>query len=462
MHNTGYYQAKGSMLKRINPAEVTLGMFIHKLEGNWFSHPFWRAHFLLTDPDQLDALHASTVPAVIIDTERGIDPDAPVARTPSPIPAARTTAPTQLRTRRAGLVMPPPPPAPPAPAPVSGGMARVLSAPPAEIGRGFGRANTVAERGLKAVASVFLELRLGKAITPATITPVIDSIITSMQSNPFAFNGLMRFRQDSEHVYRHALATSALMIALGRSMRLPTFDLHTAGLAGLLLDSGVSLLPIDEADRSGDPRNLPVAVWQSHVQLGHDFIVRSGLSDAVARACLEHHERIDGGGWPHGTGGAALSKLGRMAAICDAYDLLATGGEGQPRIDPADALRRMKADPGAFDTDLLAVFETTVGIWPTGSVVELRSGRLAVVIGQNSDAPDQPLIALFYDLANRQPIDNVWIDLARCYGADAISGPGQIAGLPQACEADASASLAAAIARVTPGGKAKAQANRAA
>jgi len=437
------------MLKRIEPTDVVLGMFIHRLEGNWFSHPFWRAKFLLTDQAQLDRLHASDVPGVIIDTERGIDPDAVSENMPSPAPERRPVA-TAGAGRPRQSVMVVPPPAPPA---ARTGMAQVLSAPPADVARGFGKANAIAERGLKMVADVFLEMRLGSAITPATISPVINSIIASVQTNPFAFNGLMRFRRDSEDVYRHALATSALMIALGRNLRLASIDLHAAGLAGLLLDAGVSLLPDYEAQRDGDPRTQPPEVWRSHVKLGHDFIVQSHLSDAVARACLEHHERIDGMGWPHGTTGQGLSKLGRMAAICDAYDLLATGSAGQPGLDPGAALRTMKADAGAFDADLLAVFETTVGIWPTGSVVELGSGRLAVVIEQNRDVPDRPLVAVFYAPALAQRVENVWIDLNTCFGADRIVGPGLIASLPPTCQASASSALAASIERVAPGSK---------
>ena len=432
------------MLKRINPGDVVLGMYIHKLEGNWFSHPFWRARFLLTDPDMLDRLHASYVPAVIIDTERGIDPDAAPARAaspaPPPAPARRLLPARPAPLPRDALVSPT--------APAQAGVAHVLSAPPGEVARGFGRASALAERGVKAVTGAFLEMRLGKAITPATISPVINSIITSVQTNPFAFNGLMRFRRDREDVFRHALATSALMIALGRNLRLDPIDLHAAGLAGLLLDAGICLLPVEVAPEGVDARTLPAEIWHSHVQLGHDFIVRCRLSDTVARACLEHHERIDGAGWPNAIGGNGLSKLGRMAAICDSYDTLAAGGS-----NPAEALRTMKADVGAFDSELLAVFEATVGVWPTGSVVALRSGRLAVVLDQNRDSPDRPLVAVFYDPANARPIDTVWIDLNTCFGADAITGAGSIDTLPEACRAKAATALTAAVERVAPAAK---------
>ncbi|EGD58035.1 metal dependent phosphohydrolase [Novosphingobium nitrogenifigens DSM 19370] len=434
------------MLKRIDPSDVTLGMFIHKLEGSWFRHPFWRARFLLNDPDRLEQIRTSGLSGIVIDTERGADapifaadavpePETPAAPSaPSPTPLSRVPAPVALHTRT-----------------------RLMSTLPAATSRGFGRAESAAEKGMKIVSRVFLEMRLGKTIAPDQIIPVIDAIIDSMQSNPFAFNGLMRFRRDNEFAYRHALAVSALMIALGRTLRLSKLDLHEAGLAGLLLDAGVCLLPLDDAQREIEPHRLPTEIWQQHVPLGHAFVVRSKLSENVARACLEHHERMDGTGWPQARPGSSLSQLGRMAAICDAYDLLATGTSERPGLDPAEALQQMKSDHGAYDRALLAAFEATIGIWPTGSLLELRSGRLAVVIDQSSDRPDRPIVAIFFDMNTGQAVGKQFIDLANCYGADGIAGPGLLARLPDAQQAIASASLAATIARLAPKSGARAQ-----
>lgn len=436
------------MLKRIETGQVTLGMFIHRLEGNWFRHPFWRARFLLTDPEQLDRLLESGVPAVIIDTDRGIDPTGPDASpSPSTSPALATShVPLRRRTDRPGL-------APTAPTAQSvNPRTGLLTTMPAAVAQGFGKAQKVADRGVRVVSQVFLEMRLGKTINAGQVTPVIESIIESVQSNPFAFNGLMRFKRDSEFAYRHALAVSALMISLGRTLRLSLIDLHEAGLAGLLLDCGISQLPI-ELDVAVGYGTIPDDLWRQHVALGADFIERSRFSPGVVRACREHHERFDGAGWPDARKGQELSLLGRMAAICDKYDLIATGSHGNAGLDPTAALATMKRDTGAYDPDLLAAFEATLGIWPTGSVLELRSGRLAVVISQGSDAPDKPLVAIFFDTARGEAISDIYVDLALCYGADGIKGPGLIASLSPIHQASASAALAATLARITRDGR---------
>jgi HD-GYP domain-containing protein (c-di-GMP phosphodiesterase class II) len=435
------------MFKRIDPADVVLGMFIHKLEGNWFQHPFWRARFLLTDPDQLELLRESSVPAVIIDTSRGVDLVEEVQPAPPPPPRPAPSPAAPLRQRMAV--------APRAASPVVQHTLapRVLAAPPARVGRSFGRASAVADRARKTFTEALLEVRLGKSLEPGRVAPVVDSIIRSIQTNPFAFNGLMRLQADNQTVYQHALATSALMVGLGKTLQLDPIGLHAAGLAGLLLDVGVALLLMEHPEVDGDLTKLPGYMLQRHVALGQEFIANSGFAENIKTACLEHHERFDGTGWPHGTGGAALSKLGRMAAICDHFDLVSNVAIGTSRVDPGETLRRMKADSGAFDPDMLKAFEISIGQWPIGSVVELRSGRLGVVIDQNSEAIHKPLLAVFFNPADGRRIDDLWIDLNCCYGADAIVGSASIDALPEDLQARARAALMATINRVTGGGR---------
>ena len=207
------------MLKRVETSELRLGMFIQKLEGSWFKHPFWKSKFLLEEQWMLDALLGSDVDGVIIDTERGLSnvPQREVATVGAPPPPQR------------GMPL-----VPPRPAANKFASARVATA------REFGTARKLAERHSRLVSRVFIEARLGRGISARTVDPLIDDIYASVQRNLYAFNGLLRCREDSEETYRHALATSALMIALARQMNLSAAETREAGMAGLLLDIGAN------------------------------------------------------------------------------------------------------------------------------------------------------------------------------------------------------------------------------
>ena len=386
------------MLKRIAPSEAELGMYVHKLEGSWFSHPFWRGRFLLDDPDRLARLRSSDVEAVIIDTDKGCDvAGAALHLSPSPVPT-KSHRQRLLEEQRSAL------------------RKAVSPLTPRSIAREFGRAGHVADMGVKVISRAFIEARLGKAIQPDIVAPVVESVFESVQRNAHAFNGLMRCRQDMEHVFRHSLACSALMISLARQMRLSSTQIHAAGLVGLLMDSGTVLLPVP-----AHAPDLSEAMMREHVVFGRDFVAVGGFDEAVVQACYEHHERIDGAGYPQGLSGNAISLLGRMAAICDSYDDLANPLCG-PTRDPAEVIEQMQADAGAFDPDIMREFVVTVGVYPIGSFVVLASYRLAMVVDQNADDPARPKVRCFHSLKQGRAVAQETIDLANCYGKDRIVG----------------------------------------
>ena len=411
------------MHKRIEPHQVELGMYIHRLEGSWFDHPFWRARFLLTDPRRLERLRDSLVPGVIIDTSLGRDlggqAPMPGEGESAATPDRPLTAAERLASRPRSKVVKPR---------IPEGAIREIgnfrSAPPQSLAREFGQALAVADRSKKVISRVFLKLRLGKDFKTTMVEPVIEDIFTSIERNPHAFNGLMRCQQDSEMLYRHALATSALMITLGRQLRLPAEQLRQAGLAGLMCDVGIAQLPIDLNAIGQDPSRIPDDIMAGHVELGCHICEASGVPEPITVAVSEHHERMDGKGYPFGRKRAELSLLGRMAAICDAYDDLCNDGAGEHGMNPAATLAQMRALTGAFDPDILNAFIEAMGIYPIGAVLLLRSGRLAMVVDQNPAEPAQPIVVGFYSTISGHKTAPETLDLTEVDDAiEAIASP---------------------------------------
>ena len=288
--------------------------------------------------------------------------------------------------------------------------------------REFGHAARTADRGRKIVTRLFLEMRLGKTIPAKAVEPVIEDIFASVQRNPHAFNGLMRCKQDNEFLYRHALACSALMISLGRALKLTPDEIREAGLAGLMFDVGLNLLPVDLAEYGNDHRRLPAAILMQHAELGANFLEASGLPSAVSAVARHHHERFDATGYPARLGGRDISLLSRMAAICDAYDELASFAPGAAPVDPGAVLQTMSAQRERFDPEVFAAFVQCIGVFPIGTFVELKSQRLAMVIDQDPADPGKPKVRPFLSLDTGQAVRSQDIDLANCFGADEIVG----------------------------------------
>ena len=394
------------MLRRIEPAEVELGMFIHKLEGNWFSHPFWKRRFVLEDPHDLAMLRGSDVAGVVIDETLGVRPRVraivePSAPSNQPIPLHRNVPP-----KRTGF-----------------GRPAIANADTLPIAREFGAAREIADRSRRHISQAFLKARLGKGVAVGDVEPVVEEIYGTVQRNQYAFSGLLRCQRDKEETYRHALAVCALMIALARRMKLSRTETHEAGMAGLLMDVGVGQLPESLDAVEGDYRALRQQLLDQHVLFGHDMLCVAGdIPEAVLAVSRNHHERMDGSGYPERLRGDEIDRLSRMAAICDEFDHLVTGGFQRPPIDPAAAIEALVAQDDTFDPEILRAFIESVGVYPIGAFVRLRSQRLAMVVDIDPDDHSLPVVRTFHSLATGKPLRGETIRLAQCWGADAIEG----------------------------------------
>jgi response regulator RpfG family c-di-GMP phosphodiesterase len=285
---------------------------------------------------------------------------------------------------------------------------------------------------------VFLEARLGKGISARNVEPLIDDIYASVQRNLYAFNGLLRCREDSEETYRHALATSALMIALARQMKLAPADTRAAGMAGLLMDIGGG----QDAAAPSAPNQMVIRGQAStfdgpvsdprgqHVLTGYALLKAAGdIPEAVLKVCLRHHERIDGSGYPNGLSGHEIDLMSRMAAICDTYDMLVGGADGSSGLDPAAAIRQMGEAGEGLDPEVMCHFLEVIGVYPIGAFVELRSGRLAMVVDEDPEERALPTVMTFWSRPLGKRIKGETIEMAHCYGSDEITGIAQLAGI---------------------------------
>ena len=149
----------------------------------------------------------------------------------------------------------------------------------------------------------------------------------------------------------------------------------------------------------------------------------------MLKVCLRHHERLDGSGFPHQLAGQDIDQLSRMAAICDSYDLLVAGSNGSGGLDPAEAIRHLGDHGQGLDPAIMVYFIEMLGIYPIGAFVELRSGRLAMVVDEDPSERALPTVYTFWSRPQNKRLKGETIELSQCYGADEIVGIAQLGGL---------------------------------
>lgn len=389
------------MLKKIDVSDLRLGMHLHALEGPWLAHPFWRTKFLLADEADLRAVLGSGVRECWIDPGQGLD----VAAAPTvPPPDAVERALTR-----------------PAPLADLHDPSDAVPAPSASFEDEMQQAVRLCKKSREAVQRLFGELRMGKALNAKSFQPLVEELTESVFRNPGALVSLARLKTKDDYSYMHSVAVCALMISLSRELGLGASACREAGLAGLLHDVGKALMPLDVLNKPGKLTDAEFDVMRSHPARGHALLVEGGTAGAEAMdVCLHHHERIDGTGYPHGLQGEQIGQMARMGAICDVYDAISSTRPYKAAWDPADSISRMASWAGHFDPTLFAVFVRSLGIYPTGSLVRLRSGRLAVVIKQHPKDLTSPTVKVFFSTKSNLPITVTQIDLARHDANDAI------------------------------------------
>ena len=370
------------MRKKIKVSQLRHGMFIDKFDGNWLKHPFWKNSFQLDNPDDLKAIKDSGISHVWIDTSKGddVEPDKK----------------TQIELISPEITQP---------------VTKITHTP---LNEELEVARETLAKAKKATIEMFQEARMGNSIKTEDISPLVDEISQSVARNPAAMISMTRMKTMDDYTYLHSVAVCALMIALGKQLNYAG-DLHSLGMAGLLHDVGKMAIPEEVLNKPGKLTDEEFAIIQDHPLRGWEILKKSYAVDDVALdVCLHHHERIDGCGYPDKLSGENLSLVARMGAVCDVYDAITSDRCYKKGWEPADALKKMASwKDGHFDNHVFNSFVKTVGIYPTGSLIKLHSGRLGIITDQSEKTLLQPKIKIFYSCTAKAAIAQKIIDLSR-------------------------------------------------
>lgn len=377
------------MIKQIRTDQLKPGMYIHDLNCGWMDHPFLVNAFRVRDQATVDKIFNLGIRELYIDTAKGADVrEAPTER--------EVNADLERRLQDIARKQPEKP------------IASELKNEAARARRLHGEAN-------KIVRHMMDDIRLGQQIAIDRVEPLVENMVDSIFRNQDALLPLARLKNHDDYTFEHSVSVCALLVAFGRGMKLSREVIKEIALGGLLHDVGKARVADAILNKPAKLSDDEFAHMKSHVAQGVALLRQTpGISAAAMQVTSEHHERFDGTGYPGKLAGEGISLYGQMAAIVDVYDAISSDRIYHKGMSPTQALKKLlEWSNHHFDPQLVQSFIRAIGIYPTGTLVQLDSKRMGVVIEQNEKSLLEPTVRIFYHAGKLHYIPPEIVDLSK-------------------------------------------------
>jgi HD-GYP domain-containing protein (c-di-GMP phosphodiesterase class II) len=264
------------------------------------------------------------------------------------------------------------------------------------------------------------DIRLGGAINTSHAKQMVNDCVQSVIRHPDALLWMAKIRSESEYTAEHCLNVCILAVAFGRSLGMSEDELHKLGMCGLLHDVGKMKVPPEILNKPSALNIKEMRAMMAHTIHGRNLLLSTdGIYNGVIDVAYSHHERVDGKGYPRKLAGQGISLYSKIIAIVDAYDAMTADRCYQTAKTSTEALKIIYQERGShFDERLALKFLQTVGLYPPGSIVELHSGQVGIVVETNHKLRHLPKVLLVRD-AQKQPLEkDIFIDLAQIEEGD--------------------------------------------
>lgn len=361
------------MLREIPTAQLTVGMYVSDLDRPWLDTPFPVQGFYIRSSEDIGRL-ADHCHHVFVDPRRYDARLASAMRRLTIEPEA--CAPTKLE-------LPP---------------RSVEYDDDSEVEDELPAAREALQTASARLTAFWDELAERRPVRIEAMRQAVDPMVESILRNKDALVALMRVRRTDRHTHDHCLAMAVWAGLMGRQLGLPPADVKRLALGCSLVDVGMVRLPQSLLERVDALLESEREVLRSHVDFSLDMLAHMGADDEALAAIVRwHHERMDGSGYPDRLAGGNVPMHARIAGIVDSYDGLISPRDSARGCSSFEALTTLQRDIERFQPELLEQFARAVGLFPSGALVELNSGEVAVVFSQNTGRRLRPKVMLILD-----------------------------------------------------------------
>ncbi len=377
------------MLKKISIEELTVGMYVEKVDRSWLEIPYFRKH--IQSADQIETLRKFNVQVLYIDTDRStVQEQSPEAhRSVRSVPTSDEIGPAPVSES------------------TSGPRESIFDAEKVQMCRAFQK------QAVQCVKKAFAALAAGEQPDLEEAGNVVEGLLDHMVRDTAILTTLAKLKAYDDYTFMHSVNVTIFSLIIGKALQYTRSDLTKLGIGAMFHDIGKTKIPNDILNQ---PRRLEpheVAHIQKH-PLHSLALLRdvTGMSVDSLRVSLEHHERLSGQGYPRGLKGAKISEFGMISSIADVYDAMTTDRVYQKKTEPHSALARIYAMAKEnFNVGFVERFIARMGFYPIGSIVILTSGEVGIVTETHLDHLLSPVVMLLRDRAGQEISSPDFVDL---------------------------------------------------
>jgi len=373
--------------KKVHARDIQVGMYVYQLDRPWIETPFMFQGFVVQTDEQIQELQKHCQ-WVIIDTEKGADFDPSKGNLRDFQQRSKTLEDedTEIRKKVQALAN-------------VKDEAEVIRKPYPDnvtFEDELVRAKEIESEARQIMNKAMDDVSKGNNIDLKLATKAVGQMVDSIIRNPDAMVCLSQLKDVNEYTALHSIRTAIVALAFGRHLALSRDELNVVGMGALLHDVGMARLPKEILEKPGGLSVEEFQTMSNHVKWGVEILQNSGgVPQGVIEMVEQHHERGDGTGYPTKRTAKAISPAGAIAAIVDVYDAITSDRHYSGGLSAEEALKRMyewrKKD---FKPQMVEEFIKCMGIFPIGSLVELSTGAIGVVITINRARRLKPKVAL--------------------------------------------------------------------
>lgn len=392
--------------RKVAVNDLDLGMFVSKLDVPWASTPFPLQGFYIDTQDDIVKLQQLCQYVLVDEVKSYLKISLPKNHTPyvdtSSGSLKITTVPTQQKIKQRGYI---------------GSAGAKL-----KHGQQVYEIIKPVHQEIKTAKKLHVQLNdsiqdiqncmdSGKSLDTKNIRRITSKVVESMVRNPDALTWISRIRAKDNYTFKHTLRCCIWSISFGRYLGLPRDDLENLAMAVTLSATGKAKLPeFLLNDNLTDEQQI---IFQQHIEYSIDILQNMpDISPKILTIVESFCERHNGTGYPKQLSGRRIPFLGRIAGIVDYYDTLVYPRVSQNAYSSADAISHLyKLRDSLFHGEMVEAFIQAIGVYPTGSLVELSTGDIALILEQKRDKRLQPKVAIILDENKKQYIKMQIVDL---------------------------------------------------